>query len=294
MAKKYLLEDEESDFTLKAKRRAVDCKRVAELARSAAEKAKQDNRLDLAAKLEQEAESLEKIAKNWNTDEVEDDSEQKDADIVLDIFHMKNDKRTSATLRKPRKPTIDEVIDIISSLPADDKNSAIQGLQDILDDSISLSEAFEGKSLRELSDDEFADGINAVLDLIDKIQEPDYIDQDDKEARKDKIRKLANDPIANRELQIEDNIELQKDFQKTKARQKEMNKYSNYKTIEQFKINFYRSIKDQVERVEDDEETYARINAPMDDAGVIRPGERLNDLPGDIPSVDLYFDRSGS
>jgi transposase len=64
MAEKYLLEDEESDFTLKAKRRAVDCKRVAELARSAAEKAMQDNRLDLATKLEQEAESLEKIAKN--------------------------------------------------------------------------------------------------------------------------------------------------------------------------------------------------------------------------------------
>lgn len=64
MAEKYLLEDEESDFTLKAKRRAVDCKRVAELARGAAEKARQDNHLDLAAKLEQEAESLEKIAKN--------------------------------------------------------------------------------------------------------------------------------------------------------------------------------------------------------------------------------------
>jgi hypothetical protein len=207
---------------------------------------------------------------------------------------MKNGKHASTSTQKTRRPTIDEIVDIISSLPADDKASAMQGLQDILDDSVSLSEAFEGKSLRELSDDEFADGINAVLDLIDQIQAPDYIDQEDKDTRKVKIQKLADDPLANRELEIEDNIELQKDFQKTKARQKEIDKYSNYKTIDQFKINFYRSIKDQVDRVEDDEETYARINAPMDDAGVIRPGERLNDLPGDIPSVDLYFDRSGS
>lgn len=150
------------------------------------------------------------------------------------------------------------------------------------------------KSLRELTDDEFADEINKVLDLIDKVKKPDYIDAKDKKDRQTKIQKLANDPIANRELQQEDNIELQKDFQKQKAREKELNKYNQYRTIEQFKINFFRSIKNQVEQVEDEEETYSKINAPMEDAGIIRPGERLDTKLGDIPSVDLFFDRSGS
>lgn len=150
------------------------------------------------------------------------------------------------------------------------------------------------KSLRELTDDEFADEINKVLDLIDKVQKPDYIDAKDKKDRQTKIQKLANDPLANRELQQEDNIELQKDFQKQKAREKELNKYTQYRTIEQFKINFFRSIKNQVEQIEDDEETYSKINAPMEDAGIIRPGERLDTKLGDIPCVDLFFDRSGS
>lgn len=150
------------------------------------------------------------------------------------------------------------------------------------------------KSLRELTDDEFADEINKALDLIDKVKKPDYIDAKDKKDRQTKIQKLANDPLANRELQQEDNIELQKDFQKQKAREKELNKYNQYRTIEQFKINFFRSIKNQVEQVEDEEETYSKINAPMEDSGIIRPGERLDTKLGDIPSVDLFFDRSGS
>lgn len=150
------------------------------------------------------------------------------------------------------------------------------------------------KSLRELTDDEFADEINKVLDLIDKVKKPDYIDPKDKKDRQTKIQKLANNPLANRELQQEDNIELQKDFQKQKAREKELNKYTQYRTIEQFKINFFRSIKNQVNQVEDEEETYSKINAPMEDAGIIRPGERLDTKLGDVPRVDLFFDRSGS
>ena len=68
MPEKYLLEDEESSFNKKAQRRAIDCERVAKLAREAAKKAEENNQSELATTLNQKADELENAAKNWNKD----------------------------------------------------------------------------------------------------------------------------------------------------------------------------------------------------------------------------------
>lgn len=68
MIEKYLLEDEESSFNKKAQRRAIDCERVAKLAREAAKKAEDNNQAELAVSLNQKADELETAAKNWNKD----------------------------------------------------------------------------------------------------------------------------------------------------------------------------------------------------------------------------------
>lgn len=64
MDKNLLIEDESSSFNAKAQNRAIDCARVAKLARKAAEKATAANDIALAAKLTAEAEDLENAAQN--------------------------------------------------------------------------------------------------------------------------------------------------------------------------------------------------------------------------------------
>lgn len=404
MENKYLIEDEKTDFSAKAQTRAIDCSRVAKLARSAAEQAKANGNDTLAAKLSAEADELEEASKNWNIslldspedepedqtsakkpvadkgDESDDDddslddedessddeeanseetddenatssssstperpnaetksrsknastddktdsgssdsadsgkgSQSSDANDggpdessqtsdsqVIDIFNdeapaIDLDALTGGKVKQARQPTLQEIIDQLSELDDADRQDALAGLQELLGQAQeSLTEAFGGKSLRELSDDEFADGINRVLDLIDKVKKPDYVDPNEKKERIAKIQKLATDPYANAELKKEDDVEIQKDYQKKKARDQELQRYGKYRSIADFKINFYRAIRDQVEAVEDEEDTYMRINAPAEDTGIIRPGSRFDDLPGDVPNVDMYFDMSSS
>lgn len=244
------------------------------------EKKEKDSSDDAGANSGQSAEEDDPVEDIFNDDAPE-----------LDLDALKAGKMS----KRPRKPTIQEIIDQLSNLPDADRESAMDGLRELSAmKNESLLEAFGKKSLRELTDDEFADGINKVLDLIDKVEKPDYANPQDKKERIAKIQRLAADPYANRELQQEDSVELQKDYQKKKARQAELNRYSNYKTIDEFKINFFRSIKDQVETVEDEYDSYTRINRHAEDSGLDKPGIRVGDLPGNIPSVDLYFDMSAS
>lgn len=235
MIKKYLLEDDESSFNKKAQRRAIDCRRVAKLAREAAKKAEENNQSELAASLNQKADELENAAKNWNKDSINsessssessgnnensnknnstvstqipdennktaqdtnsegqpeensssnassnnrdqenskgnqegsstgkssggqssqetnsnndnqgsseqeesDDTEgssENDDDPVEDIFHTKQQSQTQASQqgqKEPRKPTLDEIIKQLSSLPEKKRQEAILGLKDLL------------------------------------------------------------------------------------------------------------------------------------------------------------------
>jgi len=248
-----------------------------------------------------DGEDSDNTSNSDNENEEEDDDLQDDeADPIKDIFGMTKPRGGvfgKSTQKNPRDPTIEEIKKMLNRLHGEARRGAIEGLQDLIKSQPrveSLNEAFGGKGLRELTDDEFAAGINSVLDLVDQVEKPDYVDPEEKKKRVGKILKLAGDAMANRELEREDNIYIRQDYQKKKARDKEAAKYTNYKTMDDFKINFFRSIKNQVEKVEDEEETYNRINAPFEDDGLIRPGERIDDVPGDIPSVDLYFDMSGS
>lgn len=72
--------------------------------------------------------------------------------------------------KEPREPTIEEIIQMLNELSGDAKRGAIDGLNDLLSgvQQESLQEGFGRKGLRELTDDEFADGINNILDLIDQ------------------------------------------------------------------------------------------------------------------------------
>lgn len=156
-----------------------------------------------------------------------------------------------------------------------------------------LTEAL--KSLDIMSDSEFDSLIDGVLSRVDQVKKVEY--SSDLEARVQEIQADANDIMKNRELAAEDELNLGTERRAIRAKEREKTKYnpSNFKGIEAFKFNFYNAIKDQVEEVEDDEDTWAVINRRHeDDPSIILPGSRMEDKGEDIPSIDVYFDQSGS
>jgi hypothetical protein len=213
----------------------------------------------------------------------------------------------------------DAVIRVLSKLKGDAKRGAKDALLDILrekgiDVSKYTKDGSDGrtaganesldrrltealKALEDMSDDEFNDTINKVFDEIDKVKKPSY--STDIEARIQEIKDEASNAVINRELDTEDNLNMKDDIMHAKARELERQKYSTsaagLKNLTSFKLNFYRAIKDQVDSAEDEDASWSAIDRRHeDDKSIIKKGIILDDVPNDIPSIEVYFDQSGS
>jgi hypothetical protein len=144
-----------------------------------------------------------------------------------------------------------------------------------------------------MTDHEFGDYINSTYDLIDQADPVTYIDDmDDRAAR---IKDWSSDPLSIQELQAEDNVELQKDYQKTKARDAAKARYSNMGTLKDFEMDFHSAINNQIEMVRQEYQSYDEINTEYDSEDILMKADLVKELPAEaIPIVDVYFDVSGS
>lgn len=161
-----------------------------------------------------------------------------------------------------------------------------------------LIEAVEDESVFDMSDETFDNIINSALDLVDEVDGVTY--SDDINARIKEIEKSFKNPLSKKELEDEDERNKRKDNFKrgipVKARKGENTKYQNFGTMTEFKFNFSRAINDQVEEIEEDEESWSVINRRHEhDPLVLQPGEKIEDhLDTTIPTIHVYFDCSGS
>ena len=209
--------------------------------------------------------------------------------------------------REPRDATVSETIGLLKTLKSESREGAIAALKDLIakrkaarssavesfrdTDKKNLTEAV--KHVRDMTDDEFGDYINGVYDLIDQGDDVDYVD--DIEARKQKIGQWSHDPLAIQDLQAEDSLELQKDYQKKKAREAAKAKYSSMGTLKDFEMDFYAAINNQIEMVRQEYQSYDEINTEYESEDAIMKADLVKELPAEaIPIVDVYFDVSGS
>lgn len=189
---------------------------------------------------------------------------------------------------------------ILSKLGPEAKEGAKAALQDRLSQlRESLTEGYAGKSIAEMSSDEFNELINSSLDLANEVIKVSY--STDLDSRIKEIKADAGSTIKNRELDAEDNAIINKERKdKVAANETEIDRYlraqANLKSMQSFSKTIYRAIADQVDSVEDEEDSWSAIDRRHeDDPSIIVPGKKLDDLPeGEIPSIDLYIDQSSS
>lgn len=199
--------------------------------------------------------------------------------------------------QEPRDATLKDITDQLKGLSSDAKKGAIAALQNIINSrkpkTESLTEAVKG--VREMTDDEFGDYINSTYDLIDQVEALDYEDAEELKKKKARVGQWSTDPKTLKELEAEDDVALEKDFRKEKAREKENTKYAKIGTLDEFKLNFYNAIKHQVEMVIQEYQSYNEINAEYESEDVIMKADLTQEIPEEvIPIIDIYFDVSGS
>ena len=207
--------------------------------------------------------------------------------------------------KPPRQATKDETIELLGTLTGEGKEGAIDALKELIAKrkaatpvesfkplgGQSLTEAV--KSVRDMTDDEFGDYINDTYDLIDQAEKVDYVD--DIDDRKKKIKDWSQDPTVIQDLFGEDNLERQKDYQKKKARDAAKAKYSSIASLDDFEMDFYAAIHNQVETIKQEILSYDEINAEYESEDVIMKTEVEKEIPAEAkPIIDIYFDVSGS
>lgn len=196
---------------------------------------------------------------------------------------------------KDKKASAKAKIDKIKEL----KEKLAETIEKYIEDEKSASE-----TIAEATD--FDKEINEILDEIDKLGADDFKISKDIEARVAEIKAENDDFEANRELDQEDeaNIQTDPDCKKRKAREDEAKKINqavaNLEPLSTFEISFERAIKEQAEFWEREyynDLSYSREDRHHEDddlaTGVEFEDERWK-FEKEMPIVDVYIDQSGS
>ena len=265
------------------------------------------------AKQQQNSSQIEKDADTdqENSDNSDDSrgSDQADEDeSVKDIFNRPENTKQQLgaqgkiSKKESRDPTIDEIIKELHSISQKGRQGAARALKDILlnrglnDFSESLGkkvlkEAIEDKALEDIDDEEFSDFVNTILDEINNVTPVAYSDPDE---RKVKVKQAMENNLETRDIEMEQEMQVRADKRRKRANQSELDKYVNYRPISEFYVDLYRTIADQVKQVEIDNQSYDEINPEYDDDVIMKADVTQYEQRQEKPSIDFFFDVSGS
>ena len=262
-----------------------------------------------------EEEQDEENSKGQGTSEESDEDseggegdEEEDSDrVVKDIFADEEDIPSLPNFGIPQNqeaedPTIHDIIKQLSKLSGEAKEGAIEALEELLktksvgstqQESLKLTEAIN-KSLRDMSDDAFADLVNDTLELIDRVN-PTVKPDTSPEERKGKVQQIKTDQNLQKELDFENRQEADAEKRAMiKAKEIETRAAIQH-SMADFQVDFYDAIKDQVETAYSTISTYQAINPFYDGEPTIVKGEKEIELPEEIvPIINVYYDQSSS
>lgn len=240
---------------------------------------------------------------------VDDIDDSIGSELTKDAVEEENRKSEIFRRKVDAARTIKQLSKAIEEAEKDPSKGDPKELEDLKN---KLTEVLEGlkddpDKVDDMSAKEFNELINKALDAIDKAGV--HISRiTDMPSRLKKIHDDNEDGFSNDELDDEDNANIAADpeYQKMKAREAENDRIRKELAdskvrafdgnIESFKADIKRAISDQIsEMIEVEEETYAKVNRHHEDDDIAAPGIRIEDIPDyKKPSIDVYFDQSGS
>lgn len=261
------------------------------------------------ADIEDDEEETEEDEDDFEDEESEEDEDEFDFDeddLLDDELKNSYDDQDIKSKHEARKLKRERTLAAAKAAleKAKTKNVApalIRELEKSIEALESLTEA-KAKSLQDMSDEEFNLIINRVFDAISAVGDTDltFTTDEDRELRAQEIKTDLGSRETQQELSDEDIAAIRAETQAVKAREKETAVYrkpasGSFKGFQEFLNSLYRAIALQVQTNEVQDDTWSAINRRYSGTGVLKQGQRKNDLPDKkIPVIDFYFDQSGS
>lgn len=266
----------------------------------------QTNQQQNSSKIDKDADTDQENSDNSDDSRGSDQADEDDP--VKDIFNRPENTKQQLgsqgkmSKKESRDPTIDEIIQELQSISQKGRQGVARALKDILsnrgvnDFSESLGkkvlkEAIEDKALEDIDDEEFSDFVNTILDEINNVTPITYSDPDE---RKVKVKQAMENNLETRDIEMEQEMQVRADKRRKRANQPELDKYTNYRPINEFYVDLYRTIADQVKQVEIDNQSYDEINPEYDDDVIMKADITQYEQRQEKPSIDFFFDVSSS
>lgn len=256
---------------------------------------------DAAAEVEETEDEVDE-----NGEETEDESEVDEDELVDDTlkdpFEDQADKAKHEARKIKRERTLQAAKSALANALAKNKAPAlIRELEKAIEALESLQEA-AGKSLKDMSDEEFNLIVNRVFDAIDALGDSGltYSSEEERQLKAKEIKADLENKQTQAELSAEDVAKIRAETQAVKAREKEKAKYTtksrgSFKGFQDFLSSLYRAIALQVHTEETRDDSWSAISRRNSGAGVLQQGKKINELPNKkIPVIDFYFDQSSS
>lgn len=244
-------------------------------------------------------------------EEIENEDDSSSSEFNEDDFlddELKNSYADQELITKQEARRIKRERTLAAAKTALDKAKAknasqvlIRELEKAIEALESLTEA-KAKSLADMSDEEFNLIINRVFDAISAVGDKDltFTTDEEREVRAQEIKTDLGSRETQQALSDEDIAAIRAETQAVKAREKETAIFrkpasNSFKGFREFLNSLYRAIALQVQTNEVQDDTWSAINRRYSGTGVLKQGQRKNDLPDKkIPVIDFYFDQSGS
>ena len=266
----------------------------------------EDSESDFEDEDDEDAEEDDDFEDEEEPEDEEDDFEFDEDDFLDDELKNEYDDQEIKSKHEARKIKRERTLTAAKKALADAQarnvsQALIRELEKSIEALESLVEAAQ-KNLKDISDEEFNLMINRVFDAISAVGDKDltFTSDEEREIRAQEIKTDLGSRETQQELSDEDIAAIRAETQAVKAREKETAIFkkpaaSSFKGFREFLNSLYRAIALQVQTNEVQDDTWSAINRRYSGTGVLKQGQRKNDLPDKkIPVIDFYFDQSGS
>lgn len=146
----------------------------------------------------------------------------------------------------------------------------------------------------------------AILDARALLKE-DTIDLHKETDQEDRVKTLKLNPIKLQDFDAEDEIHKKVDMSAKEIRQAERAEKEREKkdaaerkakgllpNMSEFGDSLYWAIRNQVQQLLGKSSSWSALNRKHTDDGIVVPGDKIKEIRGKVPSIDLYLDCSGS
>lgn len=153
------------------------------------------------------------------------------------------------------------------------------------------------ETAEDLSDEEFEAIEDEILKLTSRHVKLSVLSKEEKEKRLKRFKDEMSDQDVLDALEAEDNENRRKEHKQLSADEKRRQQIHGRVSLggfAEFKNSLYKAVARQVSRGTQSERTWMRPDKHNTNPDIAKKGVRKNNLIKSIPSIDFYFDQSGS